>query len=244
MSQRSRPLYQEIADELLEEIRSGKVPVGSMMPTEMELRERFGVSRHTVREAMRQLGEMGLLTRQAGLGTIVKASEAGGTYSQSIASLDHLLRYPAETTLHVVSRQPVSANRELAEMLKCKPGEDWVKVSGVRSHNADGTPICWSDVYVIPEYGSIAEEIGKSPTTPVYRVVEEVFGEHVSEVNMDLLASGVPEDIAEALDVEPGTPALVVVRRYTGHKGRVFEVSVTIHPEGRFIYSAELRREW
>jgi len=244
MSQRSRPLYQEIADELLAEIRTGKVPVGSMMPTEMELRERFGVSRHTVREAMRQLGEMGLLTRQAGLGTIVKAAETRGTYSQSIASLDQLLRYPAETTLHVTSREPVRADRELAETLRCKPGQEWVKVSGLRIHNVDAVPICWANVYVIPEYGSIAEEIGKSPTMPVYRQVEEVFGEHVSEVQMDLMASGVHEDIAEALEVEPGTPALVVVRRYTGHKKRVFEVSVTIHPQGRFIYSAELRREW
>ena len=55
MTQRSRPLYQEIADELLGEIRSGKVPVGQMMPTEMEVRDRFGVSRHTIREAIRQL---------------------------------------------------------------------------------------------------------------------------------------------------------------------------------------------
>jgi len=35
-----------------------------------------------------------------------------------------------------------------------------------------------------------------------------------------------------------------VVRRYTSHKDRVFEVSVSIHPQDRFTYSAELRREW
>jgi len=54
----------------------------------------------------------------------------------------------------------------------------------------------------------------------------------------------VPDAVAEALQVPPGTPALVVVRRYTGHKKRVFEVSVSIHPQDRFTYSAELHRQW
>jgi len=242
MTQRSRPLYQEITDELLGEIRSGKVPVGQMMPTEMELRDRFGVSRHTIREAIRQLGEMGLLTRQAGLGTIVKATEAKGAYTQSIASLDALLRYPPDTTLEVRSSEPVSATPALAETLGCKVGEDWMHISGLRSLN-EGKPICWTDVYVIPEYASIADEIGKEPG-PVYKLVESRFGEHVAEVKLDLYADGVPESVAEALQVAAGTPALVVVRRYTSHKHRVFEVSVSIHPQDRFTYSAEIRREW
>jgi hypothetical protein len=37
---------------------------------------------------------------------------------------------------------------------------------------------------------------------------------------------------------------MTIVRRYAGLKQRVFEVSVSIHPEGRFTYSIELRREW
>ncbi|MEK9947338.1 MAG: GntR family transcriptional regulator [Alphaproteobacteria bacterium] len=242
MTQRSQPLYQEIADALLDDIRSGKVPVGAMMPTEMELRERFGVSRHTVREAIRQLGELGLLTRQAGLGTIVKATEARGTYNQSIESLDALLRYPDETTLTVESSEPVTTTPELVKTLDAKVGTEWIKISGLRSLRGQDAPICWTDVYVIPEYARVAEEIGKDPM-PVYRVVELLFGEQVTGVKLELFADGVPEQMAEALQVAAGTPALVVVRRYTGHKGRVFEVSVSVHPQDRFTYSAELRRE-
>ena len=242
MTQRSQPLYQEIADALLDDIRSGKVPVGTMMPTEMELRDRFGVSRHTVREAIRQLGELGLLTRQAGLGTIVKATEARGTYNQSIESLDALLRYPDETTLTVESSEPVTTTPELVKTLDAKVGTEWIKISGLRSLRGQDAPICWTDVYVIPEYARVAEEIGKDPM-PVYRVVESLFGEQVTGVKLELFADGVPEHMAEALQVAAGTPALVVVRRYTGHKGRVFEVSVSVHPQDRFTYSAELRRE-
>lgn len=243
MTPRSRPLYQEIAAELLDDIRSGKVPVGGMLATEMELRERFGVSRHTVREAIRQLGEMGLLTRQAGLGTIVKASEANASYTQSIGSLDELLRYPPETTLHVTSSEPILADADLAKTLHCKPGEKWVRISGLRSLDRNQRPICWTDVYVIPEYERLADAIGKD-ATPVYRLIEREFGEHVEEVHLDLFAGGVPTHVADSLAVDPGTPAMFVVRRYTGRKRRTFEVSVSIHPQDRFVYSAELRRQW
>lgn len=242
MTQRSQPLYQEIADALLDDIRSGKVPVGTMMPTEMELRDRFGVSRHTVREAIRQLGELGLLTRQAGLGTVVKATEARGTYTQSIESLDALLRYPEETTLTVENSEPITATPELVKTLDAKVGTEWIKISGLRALRGQDTPICWTDVYVIPEYARVAEEIGKNPM-PVYRVVESLFGEQVTAVKLELFAEGVPEHMAAKLQVAAGTPALVVVRRYTVHKGRVFEVSVSVHPQDRFTYSAELRRE-
>ena len=243
MTQRSTPLYQEIADELLAEIRSGTFAVGTLMPSEMELRKRFGVSRHTIREAIRQLDEMGLILRQAGLGTTVKASKANGTYTQSIESLDALLRYPSDTTLEVLSSDLVSATPALAETLGCKEGDDWMRISGLRSLKDQGKPVCWTDVYVIPEYASIADQIGKEPG-PVYKLVESLFGEHVVEVKLNLFAEGVPESVAEALQVEAGTPALIVVRRYTSHKRRVFEVSVSIHPKDRFSYSAELRREW
>lgn len=243
MALRTRPLYQEIADTLLDEIRSGRTAVGAMMPTEMDLCQRFGVSRHTVREAMRQLDDMGLVTRQAGLGTIVRATQARGSFTQSIASLDQLLQYPPGTTLHVASSEPVRADRALAQRLGGKPGEDWVRISGVRSVDKGQTPLCWTDVYVVPEYAGVAGEIGKEPI-PVHRLIEKLFGEHVTRVKLDLFAAGVPQAVAGALNVAPEAPALVVARRYTGRRKRVFEVSISIHPQDRFTYSAELRRAW
>jgi GntR family transcriptional regulator len=56
-----QPRYLSISEELLSDIGAGKFPVGSMLPTELELCERFEVSRFTVREALRRLHEMGLL---------------------------------------------------------------------------------------------------------------------------------------------------------------------------------------
>ena len=64
--------YAALAQSLLHDIESGRYPVGSLLPTEIELVEQFGLSRHTVREAIRQLQQVGLVTRRKGVGTRVK----------------------------------------------------------------------------------------------------------------------------------------------------------------------------
>ena len=61
---------------LKDEIVSGVLPVGSQLPTEEELCERFSVSRYTVREALRRLREDSLVSSRQGQGTIGRAAEA------------------------------------------------------------------------------------------------------------------------------------------------------------------------
>ncbi|VTR61109.1 HTH-type transcriptional regulator frlR [Serratia fonticola] len=60
-------LYKRIARELVQSIASGKYPVGTLLPPEMELCEQFDVSRHTIREALRDITEQGLIVRRKGL---------------------------------------------------------------------------------------------------------------------------------------------------------------------------------
>lgn len=72
------PVSEQIASSLRESIADGTLPVGSRLPTENELAERFGVSRNSVREATRALVHSGLLTARAGDGTYVQSdSELG-----------------------------------------------------------------------------------------------------------------------------------------------------------------------
>jgi len=71
--QGSQPRYVQLAQTLLNEIESGHYPVGSLLPTEFELCEQFGVSRSTAREAVKRLVQLGLVVRQPRVGTTVRA---------------------------------------------------------------------------------------------------------------------------------------------------------------------------
>jgi GntR family phosphonate transport system transcriptional regulator len=65
-------MWRQIAEALADEIRSGTLPEGARLPTEPQLAERFGVNRHTVRRAMSDLAEQGLVRIEQGRGTFVQ----------------------------------------------------------------------------------------------------------------------------------------------------------------------------
>lgn len=66
------PLWQQIADVVTQEIRDRVYAPGDRLPTEMELAQRFGVNRHTVRRAVASLQDFGLLRIEQGRGTFVQ----------------------------------------------------------------------------------------------------------------------------------------------------------------------------
>lgn len=246
-----QPRYRQLADELLADVRAGRIRVGDTLPGELELVERFGVSRHTVREALRLLGELGLIERRQGVGTVLRSRESNEAYVQTIRSPEELMRYPAHSRLEVVATQEARANRRLAAMIGCTVGSRWMQISCLRrmapasgaAGQGKGRAICWVDIYVLPEYAGVARLIGRRDE-PVYELIEQKFGEKVAQVNVDLRARTLDPVLATALDVAPGSPSLTVVRRYTGRSRRVFEVSVSEHPAERYTYSLELRRGW
>lgn len=66
------PMYQQIADAIRRQIEDGTLPRGEQMPNEQKLQEEFGASRNTIREAIRQLVDLGLVETRPGQGTFVK----------------------------------------------------------------------------------------------------------------------------------------------------------------------------
>jgi GntR family transcriptional regulator len=66
------PMYHQIADDLREQIESGKLGPGAQLPTELELREQFSASRNTIRDAIKRLTSLGLVVTRPGQGTFVE----------------------------------------------------------------------------------------------------------------------------------------------------------------------------
>lgn len=240
---KSQPRYQDVADILIDEIADGAFPVGSMLPTELDLCERFGVSRYTVREALRRLEEMGLVARRQGSGTVVQAANPETGYVQTLHTLSQLLQYPPETHLYVKETKSIKTDRRNSRLLRSPAGHPWFRISGVRRVHSSGHPICWSDIYVAPEYKGVTEAL-EARARPVYSLLEDEYKVQIDHVAIELFASTVPDELAEAIEVDPGTPVMTIIRRYTSRENKLFEVSVSIHPESRFTYSIELKREW
>ncbi len=234
------PRYRELSDVLQKEIETEKFPVGSRMPTELELCERFDVSRFTVREALRRLIDLGMVLRRQGSGTVVISRNPATKFVQRLNSIEELLQYSKDTRLKVHGSNDVRVSSQEAAMIGCEPEDNWHKIEGIRFLD-DKSPICWTDVFVQPAYKELADQIGKDET-PVFMAFEKKFGVIAESVSMDLFAGSIEQSKAWALGVEPNSPSLIIVRRYKDQNGKTFEVSVSEHPAGRFTFSIDLAR--
>ena len=240
----AQPRYLQLAKTLLNEIESGKYPVGSQLPTDMELCEQFGVSRATAREALRRLVQLGLVVRQPRVGTTVKAtSAAAGGYRQSTTGVGDLYQYATDTTLLIDSSDTLEIHAALAEKLEGAPGETWLHLQGRRHAGAQSLPICITELWLHPAFRAIRGMMGPLKGA-VHAAIEEQFGEQITEVEQEIRAVALTRAQAAVLQAPPRSPALWVCRRYRNRHGQLVELAESTHPADRFSYSTVLRREW
>jgi len=207
------PRYRQLADRLLRDIEGGKYKVGAMLPPELELCARHGVSRHTVREALRRLADMGLLGRRQGIGTHVKARSGRGRFVATLGSIEDLFQYTQRTRLKLIDERQVTADAKLAELLHCKAGQKWLKLETCRYPRGGSVPISHTEIYLLPAYGAIRDAI-EGEGVWVYGLIEKHYGERIVEVQQEVGTAAASARIAKLLHCKPRAPALHVMRYY------------------------------
>jgi DNA-binding GntR family transcriptional regulator len=237
------PLYRTVIDALRQEILAGTHAIDARLPTEDALCRRFACSRHTIREALRQLRDEGLVASRQGAGTtVLRRAAPPPLYTSSIASVEELLQYATEARYEVEKSSLIVADAALAARLGCKIGQRWLRVEGYRTIAGQQTPICWTEVYVLSEYAGIALMIGRRPGT-IYSWIEEMYGVRIGEVQQLLRAEPMPEALAAELDCAAGSMAISIRRAYRLAGGELVEVAFNLHPADRFTYALTLQRQ-
>jgi DNA-binding GntR family transcriptional regulator len=239
---KSKPHFTDIARHLTEAIATGHFPVGSLLPTEMELRAHYNTSRHTIRAALHELQQLGLVSRRKNVGTRVESTRPTQAFLPSLASVEDLVQFGVAHVRKVQSVEETTVTAALARDLGCPTGTRWLRISSLRMDSDANTPIGWTDVYIDPAYAEIAETVRASPGTLISSLIESRYGRRIAEIQQEIRAVTVPDAVAGALQVKPGAAALRIVRRYLDAAGHVFEVSNTVHPAERFAVSMRLLR--
>ncbi len=236
-------LWAAVARDLTEGIASGRFPVGSVLPTELDLCARYGTSRHTMRTAIRQLQDQGLVSRNKKAGTRVEAVAPTNGYRQALASLEDLIQFGTTHVRKVQETCTVTVDADLAAELGCTAGMRWFRISSLRLDGRPGSaPIGWTDVYIDPAYADLGDVVRAAPELLVITLIEQRHGRRCAEIRQDLEAVGLPVARAAILKAQPGTPALRILRHYLDQAGKIIEISSTLHPAGRFAASQRMRR--
>jgi GntR family transcriptional regulator len=235
------PLYRRVVGALRQDVADGRYAVGDRLPTEDELCRRFGVSRHTVREALRALRDEGLVASRQGAGTTVMRRVARPLYTYSVSSIEELLQYASEARYEVDKSGVVVADQALADRLGCAAGQRWLRVEGYRYMAGEPAPICWTEVFVRADYAGIGLMIGRRSGT-IYSWIEEMYGVRVGSVEQTLSAEPMPAAIAATLRARPASTAIAIRRVYRLTDGELVEVAFNLHPADRFSYAMTLQR--
>ncbi len=230
-----------LASALSGEIQSGKYKIGDRLPSEPELSLRFGVSRHTVRAALRVLHDLGLVTSQKGVGTTVQETRLQSQYRQGFGSAQDLLQYAASTRVRVLDTAEVVVDAEMAAHFGCKVGEHWGRVRTVRLEPTGLSVVAYSEVHVPLAFSAVLKDANRS-RQPIFALIESRFGQTITEIQQEIsCVTAVRDDEALHLKVPAGSPALQIRRRYLGTAGRVLEVVRSVHPSDMFKYSMRVQ---
>ncbi len=231
------PRYQQVADVLKRAILSGDFADGAQLPTESVLTERFGVSRFTVREALRRLQAEGLIRRRRGSGTVVERGR--GALRQPLSDVAELLQYAAGSVFRIEPRGIVRLAEPAASSLGADPGSRWVYLAGVRTLAPDAPPIALTDVYIASALESLVPRLQAGSRT-LFEQLSQLGGFRIARVGQDISAVAAGAREAAAFGIPRRAPMLRIVRNYFDETGRLVEISSSLHPGERFTYSMHI----
>lgn len=201
------PAYFQLKNIILKKIQSGEYAVGSLIPSERDLGESFGISRMTVRQALNQLVQEGVLNREKGRGTFVSRSKLE---QKNIMSFSEAVRRkglaPSANVLHFGLED---AAEEVLDALGLKGGEKVYVLRRLRL--AGGVPVGIEEDFLPQRYCPGFEKLDL--TGSLYRLIKEQYDYAVHYMDNVIEASRPTREEKELLGMGGG---VVPVIRVTG----------------------------
>lgn len=229
----ARPLYQQTADSLGEIL--AKASPGTFLPSEPELAEQLGVSRSTLREAMRLFEARGMVVRRRGIGTYVAKPpiviETGLEVLSSVETLAAQVGVELEACDLEVEERPASETD--ASHLMIAAGTSIVELRRVIL--ADGRPVAFF-VDCLPRTYLDPDEIDDGFSGSVLRMLLDRGDLKLDRSQAEITALPADAMVAEGLNIHPGDVLLYLEARLLSQDGSVVDFSRSYCQPGTFRF--------
>lgn len=229
----TEPLYKRIIEDLETKIRKEMKP-NEKLPSERQLLEQYHVSRNTIRLALANLEERGIIYRLHGKGTFVSTTYLNKTNLSSMYSFtDEMRQTGHKPTTDNRTFKLIDPSEEVIEQLNLQDGEKAYKL--VRVRYADGIPMMYGETY-LPESIFPNLKLSDLNKNTLYGVLKEKYNERSVLAFEDVQAVSLSKEESEILETKLGAPSLKIYRRTINENNLPIEFTKTLARGDKFIY--------
>ncbi|EMS70756.1 GntR family transcriptional regulator [Ruminiclostridium cellobioparum] len=228
------PAYFQLKNIILDKIKSGEYPAGSLIPSERELSESLGISRMTARQAINQLAAENYLVREKGKGTFVNKIKFEQRNIMSFSETVKRLGMVPKTRVLEFSEEKEYYDVKLA--LDLKPEQKLYRIKRLRL--ADDTPIAVEEVF-IPE--GLCPDINRLDLTKsLYDQLKNIYSIEISHIDNNIEAIKADRENRKLLMLEAGIPVLNISGISYTREGRKLFFERDVYRADKYKYSVRI----
>jgi GntR family transcriptional regulator len=230
------PLHTQVEELIRKLIELPEYRNGDFLPKEVELANRLGVSRNTIRQATNKLEYEGLLVRKKGVGTKVAQQALSTGLDHWYSFTEEMLQQGIKVENIELKVEKVKADEKVSRFFNIPLHRNVIKLSRLRG--TDGEPFVYFESFFHPRIGITEEE---DFAGPLYQLLEQRFGvvvvrssEHISARLAGLLA--------KKLRVDPQVAILFRERFVYDPGDRPIEYNIGYYRSDKFTYSIDIKK--
>lgn len=237
-SNSTKPLYQQIKDELQQRILDGDYEVHERLPSESALMKAFEVSRVTVRQALRDLHAEGLVFSVQGKGTFVSRPKAVQDIQRLQGFGEAMAPQGYETSTRVLKVHEATPSQEVAEALELPRNAKVIELTRVRYLNRE--PISIDHSFFPLDVGNRLLE--RNLSVDIFPMLENELGIGLDHADLKIEAVLADQDRAAQLHIEAGAALLCIQRLAFAPGGRPIDFEYLWYRGDAFQYQLRIDR--
>lgn len=231
------PLHIQVEQLLRTLIQKEEYQQGALLPREIELATKLGISRNTIRQATNKLEYEGLLIRKKGVGTRVANSAITTRLNEWHSFTQEMNAQGIVFTNHRIQVEETAANPKIAQFFQIKEGTPILKLNRLRG-DADG-PFVYFESYFHPRIGLSTQE---DFSRPLYDILEKDYQIQPALSKEHIRAALPTPSIARLLYIKTKDPVLVRERYVLDAQHLPVEYNIGFYHAEKFTYSIDIMR--
>jgi GntR family transcriptional regulator len=234
------PRYYQLKEIIRERIVSGDWTPGSLIPSERELCERYGISRMTARQSITELVNEGLLYREQGKGTYVGRPKIAQQLLRLTGFSEDMQARAQRPGAKVLSAEMWPADETTAERLRIRTGQPIYRLQRLRLADAEPLALETSCISFIGCERMLDNDLERDS---LYQLLEVTYDVPPLEAEQEFEADLAGDEEAILLEVLTGSPVLRTRRVTTTRRNQPIEYATSVYRGDKYRFYTRMVRD-